>query len=161
MRLADKLRLGRDVQDPIAVPVMARACDQVLGVQIARLSARRRVVAVVTHIQPDVDVAVNQRQPVSADLEVAVGPVVGQVRARRDCVEGAGGKGPVAPLLGVVDLQDARDERGSGGGRDLIGALFGAGAVEIGAEAGVGRVGEEVGYISCVDLVSFEIDHAV
>jgi hypothetical protein len=52
-------------------------------------------------------------------------------------------EGPRTPLLGVRDLQDARDERRSTLASGLVTARFRACGVEIGTCSTVGRVGVE------------------
>ena len=142
MRLLDELRLSIQVQNAIAIPMVARARDQILRMQIRRI-ARGGVVRVVADVEPDVDVAVDKGEPVGREVEVAVVVVEVEIGGAGDGVEAALGEGPGAPLLRVVDLQNAGDEREAGGGRDLVGALFGAGTVEVAAGSGVGRIGVE------------------
>ena len=143
VRLLDELRLRVEVEDAVAVPVMARARDEILGMQVGGI-AGRGVVGVVADVEPDVDVAVDKGQAVRGEVEIAVLVVVGQVGpGGGDGVELAGWKGPLAPLLRVVDLEDAGDQRRSCCRRDLVGALFGAGAVEVAARCRVGWVGVE------------------
>ncbi len=76
MRLLDELRLRVEVQDPVAVPVVARARNQVLGMQVRGI-AGRGVVGVVADVKPDVDVAVDKGEAVGGEGEVAVVVVVG------------------------------------------------------------------------------------
>ena len=55
---------------------------------------------------------------------------------------------PVAPLLRVVRVDDARDERFlAGGSSRLVGAELGAGGVEIASFGAVGRVGPPAGVL--------------
>lgn len=68
MRGTDEIRLGVDVQNPIAVPMVARAGD----LHLLRAVARAGVVAVVAHVAPHVARPVDQHQPRRRDLEVPV-----------------------------------------------------------------------------------------
>lgn len=131
MRLHNVLRFRIHVQNPITVPMMPSPGNQILRMQIAALMPRRRVITMIAHIKPHIYIAIDERQPLSAEFEVAV--LVPQCQVR--CAGDAGAKGPRAPLLGVVDLEDSRDEGGAGRGRDLVEACFGAGGVEVGAQA--------------------------
>jgi hypothetical protein len=66
--------------------------------------------------------------------------IVRQIRCAGNGVVLPSRESPRAPLLCVVHLQDPRDQGGTDGWRDLVGALLGAGAVEV-------RVGCTVGGI--------------
>ena len=132
MRLLDELRLGVEVEDAVAVPVVDGAGDQELRMEVGGI-AGRGVVGVVADVEPDVDVAVDEGETVRGEVEAAVVVVVVEVGRAGDGVVCAFREGPFAPLLGVVDLEHAGDQGWAGGRCDLIGTLFGAGAVEIAA----------------------------
>ncbi len=132
VRLLDELRLGGEVENAVAVPVVDGAGDQVLRVEVGGV-AGRGVVGVVADVEPDVDVAVDEGETVRGEVEAAVVVVVVQVGRAGDGVVFAFREGPFAPLLGVVDLEYAGDQGWSGRGCDLVGALFGAGAVQVAA----------------------------
>ncbi len=142
MRLLDELGLGGEVANAVAVPVVDGAGDQVLRVEVGGV-AGRGVVGVVADVEPDVDVAVDEGEAVRGEIEAAVVVVVVEVRRAGDGVVFAFWKSPFAPLLGVVDLEHAGDQGWAGCGCDLVGALFGAGAVQVAAIRGVGGVGVE------------------
>ena len=97
----------------------------------------------IANVKPNVDITIDERETISAEGEIAIVVIPRQIRSRRDRIVFPGGKSPGAPLLRIIDLEDAGDEAGPVGGSDLIGALFGAGAVEVAAVGGVGDVGVE------------------
>lgn len=59
MRLLDELRLRVEIKNAVAIPVMARAGNQILRMKVRRI-ARRGVIGVIAHVEPDVDVAVDE-----------------------------------------------------------------------------------------------------
>lgn len=59
MRGTDEIRLGLEVQNPITVPMVARARDEHLLFAVAD-PARAGVVAVVAHVDPHVAGAVDE-----------------------------------------------------------------------------------------------------
>ena len=140
MRLLDELRLRVQVENAVAIPVMARARDQILGMQVGGVTCRG-VVGVVADVEPDVDVAVDEGETVRGEVEIPIVVVVVQVGSAGYGIELPLRERPCAPLLRVVDLKDAGNQGRSGCWRDLIGALFGAGAVKVTARRRVGRIG--------------------
>lgn len=142
MRLLDELRLSVQIQNTITIPMMPRASNQILRMKICRIP-RRRIIRVIADVEPNVNVAINEGQTIRREIEISVIVVVSQIGRAGYGIVLSLRKSPFAPLLGVVDLEDAGDQRGSGCGRDLVGALFRAGAVEVAAGCGVGCVGVE------------------
>ena len=59
MRLLDELWLCLEIQNAVAVPVMARAGNQVLGMKVGGI-AGWSVIRVIADVEPDVDVAVDE-----------------------------------------------------------------------------------------------------
>jgi len=81
----------------------------------------------VAQIEPDICVSVDKSEILSLKIPASVFVVVVQRGSGGDAVVLAGWKGPGAPLLGVVDLEDARDEGGAVCGRHLVTARLGTG----------------------------------
>ena len=142
MRLLDELWLRLEIQNAVAIPVMARAGDQILGMEVGRI-AGRGVVGVIADVEPDVDVAVDEGETIGREIESSVMIVVSQIWRAGYGIELALRKRPFTPLLGVVDLEDAGDQGRSSRGCDLICALFRAGAVKVAAICGIRRIGIE------------------
>jgi len=70
---SNEIGLSRDIKNPITVPMMPAARDQHLI-----LPAHMRVImAMQTHISPDIASAVDQRETRSGEVEVAVAVVPG------------------------------------------------------------------------------------
>jgi hypothetical protein len=96
----------------------------------------------IAHIDPDIRLPINEREAVGVEVKIPVLVPEGEVGGGGDAVA----EGPVAPLLGVVGLEDTGDEGGSCGRGGLVETTFCAGCVEVGAIGGVGGVGP-VGFI--------------
>ena len=106
MRLLDELRLCIEIQNTVAIPVMARAGNQVLRIKVSRI-AGWSVIRVVADVEPDVDVAVDEGQAIRGEIEISVMVVVGQIGGAGYRIEFPLWESPFTPLLRVVDLQDA------------------------------------------------------
>ena len=61
MRLLHELRLGRHVQDSVAVPMVAAAANQVSGVELGRSVWLGRILRVSAEVEPDVHACVCMR----------------------------------------------------------------------------------------------------
>lgn len=84
VRLPDELGLGFHIQDPVRIPVVARARDEQLGVQIRRYRPRRREFGMVAQAVPYVLVPVDERQSIGAEVEPAEPVICFHIRARWD-----------------------------------------------------------------------------
>ena len=142
MRLLDELRLRVEIKNAVAIPVMARARDQILRMEVCRIACRG-VIRVIADVEPDVDVAVDKGQTIGGDVEISITIVIVQIGRAGYRIEFSFGKSPFAPLLGVIDLEDTGDQRRSSCGCDLIGALLGAGAVKVAARCRIAYIGIE------------------
>jgi hypothetical protein len=87
--------------------------------------------------------SVHECESVRTEVEPAVVVPVAQVRRRGNAVVLALGKRPVAPLLGVVDLEDPRDQAWPRRRRHLVHALLHARRVQVAPGVRVARVGPE------------------
>ena len=142
MRLLDELWLRVQIKNAVAIPVMARARNQILRMEVCRIACRS-VIRVIADVEPDVDVAVDKSQTIGGDVEISVTIVVVQIGRAGYRIELSFRKSPFAPLLGIIDLEDTGDQRRSRCGCDLIGALFGAGAVKVAARCRIAYIGIE------------------
>lgn len=136
MRLPHKLRLGGNVELPVAVPMVAAIDKQILGPQsvdtaLPHLGAV--LGAVIAPGQPGVVLPVNKRKPVRLQVVPAVRVPSVNIGRGRDAVVCPGREGEGADFLRVGACHDAREERGPvlscrGG---LVEACFGAGCVYV------------------------------
>ena len=85
----------------------------------------------IADIAPDIDVAVDECQPISGNVKTAIAVVRWKVWCAGDGIEVAVGKSPGAPLLRVVHLKDAGDERRASRRGDLVEAVLSAHTVQI------------------------------
>ena len=60
MRLLNELRLGRNILDTIAIPMMPSAGDEILRMQVGRVAWGCKI-RVVAYIEPNVDVLENRQ----------------------------------------------------------------------------------------------------
>ena len=79
MSCFDKVRLGIDIQNPHAIPMMTSTRNQ----HLIRSVPCTRIVAVVAHVPPHVAPSIDQRESWGRQVEVAVLVVPRQIRAGR------------------------------------------------------------------------------
>lgn len=124
--------------------MMTRPCNQITRIVLATYRNLLLFVAMECQVDPDVRLAVNQREPRRGNVQPAVPVDDVRIGTRRDRGELALREGVVAPGLHVGAVEDAGDEaRPMGWGGDE-GAEFCAGGVQVGAAgvvSGVGPVG--------------------
>lgn len=108
MRLPNKLRLPRNIQLPITIPMVTATNNQVLRVQVRAVSRRIRRIGVVAPVQPRVVVPVDEREPVRGEVVPTVRiPETVDVWGGRDRVVLTRGKGQGAHFLRVGTCHDA------------------------------------------------------
>jgi hypothetical protein len=98
VRLSDICRLSVYILNPIAVPMMPCASDQVTGVLVTADPWLRRQIRVITQIKPHIRAAVNKSEVLGFDVPSAVLVVVVQFRRLGDAVMLTSRKGPCAGL---------------------------------------------------------------
>ena len=72
MRFSDIIRLGRDIFDARAIPMMTSPSYQVARMQITAYPRLFRQVRMVAQIDPDINIAINKSQLRGLDIVAAV-----------------------------------------------------------------------------------------
>jgi len=96
---------------------------------------------VTAKVEPYVRTAIDQRKIFGFDVPIAVIIIIVQLSRLKYIVVLTGMEGPRAPLLGVVLLQNARDQKRAVLGSDLIGARLSTCRVMIRTRGAICRTG--------------------
>ncbi len=124
MSIPNELRLSAHIPYAVRLPMMASPRNQQLRMQYRirhiRGIPQRRIIGMIANIEPNVLIAVDMRETRRTDVVPAVLVDLVQVGCRRDSVVLPWWESPFAPLLRVVHLQLAGDERWAVLARDLV-----------------------------------------